>query len=100
MPIAPDPVRQQQQMPARLLEGTVSDPPLTADGWLRVEIESQSGVTLVPWVPRVDLDTLPGDAVVVEESDEGNYWAVAWWPQNGQVSVPPSGTLTPATVTT
>lgn len=99
MPIGADPTRFQQSLPARLLEATVLDPPTDDNGWLRVEIASQPGAAVsVPWTPRLDLSVMPGDAAVVEESDEGNYWCVEWWSQSGQVSVPPS-VVVPATTT-
>lgn len=101
MPIAHDAVKRAQRLPSRLLEGTIARPPTTSKGWLRVKIDGQRHVQVCPWEPRLDLDPLPGDAAVVMESNEGNYWCVAWWPQSGQVSVPPGGggIATPATVT-
>lgn len=84
-PIAHDATKQQQRIPSRLLEGTVLDPPLDAGGWLRVVVENQGTSISVPWEPRLDVDPEPGDAVALQESDQGNYWCVAWWPQSGQV---------------
>lgn len=73
-----------------LLEATVLDPPLTVDGWLRVEVDAQKGaVRECPWIPRLDLDPLPGDAAAVIESDDGNWWAVGWWSQSGTEPHPP-----------
>ena len=85
MPLGTDIDKLHQQAPARLLEATVLDPPLDANGWLRVSVASQGTSISVPWTPRIDVDPLPGDAAALEESDEGNYWCVQWWPQGGQV---------------
>src|SRR5262245_3530576 len=77
----------EQRAPAQLLEGTVLAPPLNSEGFLRIEVDGQPGVVQTcPW-PYSGIDALPGDAVAVEVSDGGNYWA-HWWPQNGQT---PSG---------
>lgn len=73
--------RRRQATPSPLHEGTVLDPPLTAGGWLRVEIDAQPGaVRECPWTPREDRDPQPGDAAAVIESDQGNWWALGWWP--------------------
>lgn len=73
------------RIPSQLREATVLDPPLTEDGWLRVEVDGQKGVAReCPWVPRLDVDAEAGDAAAVLESDDGNWWAVGYWPQNGQ----------------
>lgn len=86
MPIAHDPQTISQSLPARLYEATVLDPPLDAKGWLRVEVEAQKGSAVTcPWLPRLDVPVMPGDAAIVEESNEGNYWCIAWWPQKGLV---------------
>jgi hypothetical protein len=72
------------QLPATLMEATVLDPPTTNEGWLRVEIDNRPGsIEVVPWIPRVDIDPAPHDAALVSESDGGNFWAIAWWPQSG-----------------
>jgi hypothetical protein len=73
-------------MPAQLMEASVLDPPLDADGWLRVEIDNRPGqAESCPWMPREDgVDPAPRDAAAVVESDGGNFWVVGWWPQNGQ----------------
>lgn len=65
-----------------LLEATLLDPPLTEDGWMRVEVDEQKGaVRECPWMPRADALPEPGFAAVVQESDAGNMWVIAWWPQ-------------------
>lgn len=72
-----------QQLPAPLLEATVLDPPLDANGWMRVEIDNRPGQAEVcPWQPG-DHDPAPGDAASVIESDVGNFWVLAWWSQSG-----------------
>lgn len=69
----------EQQQPSQLLDATVADPPLSADGFLRVEVDSQRGaIQECPW-DRGGTPT-PGDAVAVMESDGGNYWVVERWP--------------------
>lgn len=89
-----DKTRIGQQLPSVLLEAVVLDPVTDADGWLRVEAAGQPGaVKLCPWMPRLDMAVMPGDAVLIVESDQGNYWCVQWWPQNGQVSVTPGAAL-------
>ena len=66
------------------------DPPLTDDGFLRVQVDAQRGrARECPWMPRlavqdgelVEVQPKPGDAAVVCESDEGNLWVLCWWPQ-------------------
>lgn len=93
MPIAHlDRTRLAQALPSQLKEGTVLDPATTTDGWLRVEVDAQPGVVkLCPWMPRLDLAAMPGDAVLTVESDEGNTWVVAWWSQSGVAPTPPGG---------
>lgn len=74
--------RSEQRAPSQLREATVLDPPLTDEGWLRVEVDEQEGaVRECPWTPRADADPEPGFAAVVMESDAGNMWCLGWWPQ-------------------
>lgn len=83
--------RREARAPSQLREATVLDPALTAEGWMRVELDQQEGATReCPWMPRVEpdgvggltlVDPTPGDAAVVMESDAGNIWVVCWWPQ-------------------
>lgn len=73
-----------QRAPAQLLEATVLDPPVDADGFLRVELDNAPGEVLppCPWLPRIDLDPMPDDAAAVVMSDGGNFWVVAWWSES------------------
>lgn len=73
------------------MDGTVADPPVSDDGWLRVSLdEHPETVVECPWVRRADVDPYPGDAALVVESDGGEYWCAAWWPQSGQTPRRPS----------
>jgi hypothetical protein len=85
MPLSDTEVRKlQQQAPPQLREAEVVDPPLTAEGFIRVEVDGQRGdVKECPWVTRFSGSPAKGDAAAVIESDGGNFWAL-WWPQNGQ----------------
>lgn len=75
--------RERQRGPSPLREGNVSAPPFDADGFVRVELDGEQGVThACPWSPRDGAVPQAGDAVAVIESDAGNYWVVAWWPAN------------------
>lgn len=76
--------RVHRRLPARALEATVLDPPLTEDeGFLRVEVDAQPGrARECPWQPRPDdVEPSAGDAALCLESDAGNVWVVCWWPQ-------------------
>lgn len=75
-----------QTAPATLLEAVVADPPLSDRGFLRVELVAARGSVLeCPWLTRAvgDYAPVPGDAVAVEESNGGNFWAVGLWPKSG-----------------
>ena len=69
------------------MEATVLNPPLAPNGMLRVAIDAQPGRPReCPWQRAVDeggdaVDPAPGDAALIIESNEGNAWAVAVWPQ-------------------
>lgn len=76
--------RLRAEMPSVLLEASVLNPPVDANGWLRVEIDNRPGVVeACPWQPRPDLQPAAGDAALVVESDGGNFWVVQWWSQSG-----------------
>lgn len=63
-----------------IMEGKVSSPAVDSAGFLRVELDSQPGrVRECVWTPAKP--PKPGAAVGVLESDNGNLWAVAVWPQ-------------------
>lgn len=74
--------RARRNLPALALEATVVAPPLTSDGFMRVVVDAQPGrVRECPWTPRPIEEPSEGDAALVIESDQGNLWAVVWWPQ-------------------
>jgi hypothetical protein len=80
-----------QRAPSTLREATIQDPPLTDDGFLRVEVDGAPGaIKECPW-PRVPGAPGPAgdDAALVVESDGGNWWVVAWWAQGDEP--PPDG---------
>jgi hypothetical protein len=73
--------RLNQRVPSQLMEATVLDPPLSEEGWLRVEVDAQPGVVqLCPW-PDNGAVPSSGDAAAVMESDHGNYWVLGVWAQ-------------------
>lgn len=64
------------------LDGTVRRAPASADVMLDVELDRHPGIShSVPWMPRPERLPLPGDAVLVVETAEGELWAACWWPQ-------------------
>lgn len=73
--------QQGRRGPVPAMEATIADPPVAASGWLRVTIDHHQGVVHeCPWAPR-GVPPTAGDAALVVESDAGNLWCVAWWPQ-------------------
>jgi hypothetical protein len=68
--------------PAQMREGMVATPALTAAGLMRIVLDTQPGrVREAPWPPRPGETPMPDDAVLACESDAGQTWVVAWWPQ-------------------
>lgn len=77
--------RARRELPAIALEATVLSPPLTPDGFLRVEVDAQKGIGREgPWAHAGGLPTTAQpaaeDAALAIESDQGNLWLL-WWPQ-------------------
>jgi hypothetical protein len=74
--------RRRRNLPALLLSATVLEPPVTADGFLRVKVDHQGARPReCPWQPRPIEEPSAGDAAWVMEDDEGNLVVVCWWPQ-------------------
>lgn len=63
------------------MEATVVSPPASPTNFLRVTVDAQPGrVRECPWPPRQDIEPTTGDAALVIESDAGELWVIAWWP--------------------
>ncbi|HEY3019590.1 MAG TPA: hypothetical protein VGJ32_05320, partial [Solirubrobacteraceae bacterium] len=74
--------RTRRDLPSQLLEATVLSPPFNADDFVRVVVDSQPGyVRECPWEPSLD-PPVPGEPVLVGESDEGNLWVLSRWNGN------------------
>lgn len=67
-------------------EARVANPPLSPTGMLRVVAIATPGIIIeTPWEARPDITPQPGDAALITESDAGQTWCVAWWPQTGGI---------------
>ena len=75
--------RKQAAARSQLREATVLDPALNDDGWIRVELDDVPGNVKECPFTVTDADPTPGDAAVVMESDQGNWWCLVWWAQGG-----------------
>ncbi|WP_217913242.1 hypothetical protein [Miltoncostaea marina] len=68
--------------PGTPMEATVLAAPAAPDALLRVEVDAQAGIAReCPWMARGAALPAPGDAALVVESDAGELWVIAWWPQ-------------------
>lgn len=70
-----------QRGPGLPMEATVASPPESPTSFLRVVVDTQPGrVRECAWTPRSDIEPTTGDAALVIESDAGDLWVIAWWP--------------------